>query len=68
MFCTKIFEIFIKHVKFFPIGLLIQTECVKVTESNVTKVEEFKNPSTVTRYIYIENLDNPVKVFRETAV
>lgn len=24
--------------------------------------------TTITRYIYIKNIDNPVKIFRETAV
>ncbi|KAJ8985055.1 hypothetical protein NQ317_016970 [Molorchus minor] len=48
---------------------------VSVSETNktlnsakVTKVEDILDSSTVTRYIYIQNIDNPVKIFRETAV
>ncbi|XP_018576970.1 type I inositol 1,4,5-trisphosphate 5-phosphatase isoform X2 [Anoplophora glabripennis] len=41
---------------------------LKIAESKVKKVEDIMDPSGVTRYIYIQNIDNPIKMFRETAV
>lgn len=31
-------------------------------------VKDIEDTSTVTRYIYIQNINNPVKIFKETAV
>lgn len=44
---------------------------INLTDSKVPKVQDIVDSSpttTVTSYIYIQNIDNPVKVFRETAV
>lgn len=52
----------------YLLGLLVESGVVKVTESDVNKIGDILETTTVTRYIYIENLDSPVKIFRETAV
>lgn len=41
---------------------------LKIAESKARKVEDIMDASGVTRYIYIQNIDNPIKMFRETAV
>ncbi|XP_056637779.1 inositol polyphosphate-5-phosphatase A isoform X2 [Diorhabda sublineata] len=35
---------------------------------DVKKVEDIMDAASVTRYIYLENIDKPVKIYRETAV
>lgn len=50
------------------LGLLLESGDVKVSDSNITKIGDILETTTITRYIYIENLDSPVKIFRETAV
>jgi O-acetylhomoserine/O-acetylserine sulfhydrylase-like pyridoxal-dependent enzyme len=45
---------------------LSATNSLKLADTKVTRVQEKVDPRT--RYIYIQNIDNPVKIFRETAV
>lgn len=40
---------------------------VNMSDPMMTKFQDVDS-NTVTRYIYIKSLENPVKVFRETAV
>ncbi|XP_049823389.1 inositol polyphosphate-5-phosphatase A isoform X2 [Aethina tumida] len=52
-------------------SLLSAMNSINLTDSKVPKVQDIVDSSpttTVTSYIYIQNIDNPVKVFRETAV
>ncbi|XP_023028973.2 inositol polyphosphate-5-phosphatase A isoform X2 [Leptinotarsa decemlineata] len=49
-------------------SIVTENDSVKVTDLKVKKVEDITTPTTVTRYIYIQNIDSPVKIFRETAV
>jgi O-acetylhomoserine/O-acetylserine sulfhydrylase-like pyridoxal-dependent enzyme len=58
---------FLVTMAFFETGLsLSATNSLKLADTKVTRVQEKVDPRT--RYIYIQNIDNPVKIFRETAV
>ncbi|KAK4875419.1 hypothetical protein RN001_011841 [Aquatica leii] len=41
---------------------------LNTSENKAPKSEDILTPNSITRYIYIKNIKNPVKIFRETAV
>ncbi|KAJ8946892.1 hypothetical protein NQ318_008248 [Aromia moschata] len=55
--------------RMFPHVGISETNILKSADTKVqTKVDGILEPGTVTRYICIQNIDNPIKIFRETAV